>query len=170
MSTCQCRRYKRFGSIPGSGRSSRGGNGNPLQYSCLENSLDRGAWWATVHEVTKSRTRPSDWALGPSLPHAVVCGSSLTIRSALLITYAMHHLSSLCPWRGRVKTHPSASLQFDQVAKTEKLSSPAGFYHGMLGLPSWTINHVFVYSLTPWTRCKAHSGCIGKIFLCVPSS
>ena len=41
------------GSIPGSGRSPGGGNGNPLQYSCLENSMDRGAWWATVHEVIK---------------------------------------------------------------------------------------------------------------------
>ena len=37
------------GSIPGLGRSSGGGNGNPLQYSCLENPIDRGAWWATVH-------------------------------------------------------------------------------------------------------------------------
>ena len=37
-----------LGSIPGSGRSSGEGNGNPLQYSCLENSMDRGAWWATV--------------------------------------------------------------------------------------------------------------------------
>ena len=36
------------GSIPGSGRSSRGGNGNPLKHSCLENPKDRGAWWATV--------------------------------------------------------------------------------------------------------------------------
>ena len=42
------------GLIPGSGRSSGGGNGNPLQYSCLENSMDRGAWLATVHGVTKS--------------------------------------------------------------------------------------------------------------------
>ena len=40
--------------IPRSGRSPGGGNGNPLQYSCLENSMDRGAWWATVHGVTKS--------------------------------------------------------------------------------------------------------------------
>ena len=39
------------GSIPGSGRSPGGGSGNPLQYSCLENSMDRGAWWAIVHEV-----------------------------------------------------------------------------------------------------------------------
>ena len=43
-------------SIPGSGRSPGGGNGYPLQYSCLENPTDRGAWWATVYEVTKSQT------------------------------------------------------------------------------------------------------------------
>ena len=41
-------------SIPGSGRSPGGGYGNPLQYSCLENSMDRGAWWATIHRVSKS--------------------------------------------------------------------------------------------------------------------
>ena len=41
------------GLIPGSGRSPRGGNGNPLQYSCLENTMDRGARWATVHEGHK---------------------------------------------------------------------------------------------------------------------
>ena len=46
-------------SIPGSGRSPGGENGNPLQYSCLENSMDRGAWQATVHEPTKSWTRLS---------------------------------------------------------------------------------------------------------------
>ena len=44
------------GSIPGSSRSPGGGHGNPLQYSCLENPMDRGAWRATVHEVTKSQT------------------------------------------------------------------------------------------------------------------
>ena len=41
------------GSIPGSGQAPRGGHGNPLQYSCLENPMDRGAWWATVHGATK---------------------------------------------------------------------------------------------------------------------
>ena len=45
-----------MGSIPGSGRSPGEGNGYPLQYSCLKNSIERGAWWATVHGVTKSRT------------------------------------------------------------------------------------------------------------------
>ena len=45
-----------LGSIPGLGRSPREGNGNPLQYSCLENPMDREAWQATVHRVTKSQT------------------------------------------------------------------------------------------------------------------
>ena len=45
------------GSIPGSRRSPGGGHGNLLQYSCLENPMDRGAWWATVHGDTKSQTR-----------------------------------------------------------------------------------------------------------------
>ena len=44
------------GLIPGWGRSPGGGNGNPLQYSCLENPMDRGAWWAAVHGVKESDT------------------------------------------------------------------------------------------------------------------
>ena len=40
-------------SIPGSGRSPGGGHGNPLQYSCLENPMDRGVWWATVHRIAE---------------------------------------------------------------------------------------------------------------------
>ena len=48
------------GSVPGSGRSPGGGNGNPLQYSCLENPMDLGAWWATVQRVPKSWTKLND--------------------------------------------------------------------------------------------------------------
>ena len=47
-------------SIPGSGGSPGEGNSSPLQYSCLENPMDRGAWRATVHEVVKSQTQLSD--------------------------------------------------------------------------------------------------------------
>ena len=50
-----------LGLIPGSGRSPGEGNGNPLQYSCLENPMDGGAWWATVHGVAKSWTRLSNF-------------------------------------------------------------------------------------------------------------
>ena len=49
-----------MGLIPGLGRSTGEGNGNPLQYSCLENPMDRGTWWAIVHGVAKSWTRLSD--------------------------------------------------------------------------------------------------------------
>ena len=48
------------GSIPGSGRAPREGNGNPLQYSCLRNLMDRGAWQATVHRVAKSQIQLSE--------------------------------------------------------------------------------------------------------------
>ena len=49
------------GSIPGSGRSPGEEKDNPVQYSCLETPMDGGAWWATVHEVAKSRTQLSDF-------------------------------------------------------------------------------------------------------------
>ena len=54
--TCQAGDTGDMGLIPGLGRFSGGGHGNSLQYSCPENSMDRGAWWAVVHRVAKSRT------------------------------------------------------------------------------------------------------------------
>ena len=53
-SACNARETADTGSIPGSGRSSGGGDGNPVQYSCLGNPMEKGAWWATVHGVAKS--------------------------------------------------------------------------------------------------------------------
>jgi len=49
-----------LGSVPGLGRFPEEGHGNPLQYSCLENSMDRGAWWATVHGIAKGQTCLTD--------------------------------------------------------------------------------------------------------------
>ena len=49
------------------------GNGNPLQYSCLENSMDGGAWWATVHRVTKSWTRLSDFMTSRKIIVQILC-------------------------------------------------------------------------------------------------
>ena len=65
-----------LGSIPVLGRSPEEGNGYPLQYSCLVNSMDRGAWWATVHGVAKSRTRLSDFT---SLHFFTFCHKSAVI-------------------------------------------------------------------------------------------
>ena len=56
-SVCEARDAGNVGLIPGLGRSPAGGHSNPLQYSCLENPMDRRVWWATVHRVTKSRTQ-----------------------------------------------------------------------------------------------------------------
>ena len=47
---------REMGPIPGLGRSPGGGHGNPLQYSCLENSMGKGAWWTIAHRITKGRT------------------------------------------------------------------------------------------------------------------
>ena len=60
-----------MGSIPGLGRSPGEGNGNPLQYSCLENPMDGGAWSAAVHGVAKSRTRLSDFTFTFLVPQMV---------------------------------------------------------------------------------------------------
>ena len=70
------------GPIPGSGY------GNPLQYSCLGNPMDRGAWWATVHEVTKSRTQLAP-PLPPVPPPAVYEGSDFSIFSPTLVVICL---------------------------------------------------------------------------------
>ena len=70
------------GLIPGSGRSSEEGNGNPLQCSCLENSRDRGAWWAVVHGLSKSRTWLNDFPFFSLIQHGWM---ELGCRSWLLV-------------------------------------------------------------------------------------
>ena len=57
------------GSIPGLGRSPGGGQGNPLQYSCLENPMERGAWQATVHRVAQSRARVKHLSMHARAPN-----------------------------------------------------------------------------------------------------
>ena len=66
-SACNASNTADPGSIPESGRYPGGGNGNPLQLSCMENPTDRGAWWATVHGVAKSRTQLGTRSLSLSL-------------------------------------------------------------------------------------------------------
>ena len=59
-STCNTGNERDLGLIPGSGRSPQEGNGNPLQYSCLENPMDRGAWWAAVDLAIEHTPKPGD--------------------------------------------------------------------------------------------------------------
>ena len=63
-------------SIPGLGRSPGGGHGNPLQDSCLKNPMDRGAWWATVHSIAKSRTRVKQLSMPARTPNITLLNSN----------------------------------------------------------------------------------------------
>ena len=74
-------------SIPGSGRSLGGGNGDPLQYSCLGNPIDREAWWATFHGVTKSQTRLGTLAHMSFLSWSQKDGSLLASLSLSLLIF-----------------------------------------------------------------------------------
>ena len=92
----QCRRpQRRMGSVPGSGRSPGVGSGNPLQHSCLGNPMDRGAWWAKVHGVTKSQTRLSGWAhahtKSPLLTHTSMCVSSVRLYSDVATMFKLQN-------------------------------------------------------------------------------
>ena len=74
-----------LGSIPGSGRSPGEGNGNPLQYSCLENPMDGGAWRATVHGVAKSRTWLSDFTFTFHLTYRIFLSTYSQIHKLKLV-------------------------------------------------------------------------------------
>ena len=80
------------GSIPGSGRSPREGHGNPLQGSCLENPMDRGAWWASVHGVTESNATNTFTFM------ALHVALSLSIVSDSLWPQGLKPTRLLCPW------------------------------------------------------------------------
>ena len=89
---------RNVGSIPGSGRSPGVGNGNPHQYSCLENSMDRGAWQTIIHRVAKSWTRLSSWAynrkvVGPGLNKKPKVQTEMWLG---LLTAIMHLFTHLC--------------------------------------------------------------------------
>ena len=112
------------GSIPGSGRSTGEGNGNPLQYYCLENPMNRGAWLATVHGVTKSRTRLSDltFTLGG---FSVLCKSIWASQVALV-----------------VKNSPASAGDMRDMGSTLGSGRSSGGGHGNLLQYSWLENSI----------------------------
>ena len=93
------------GSIPGSERSSEEGNGTPLQYSWLENSMGGEAWWATVHEAAKSQTQLSDWAHTVALFLSLRSSMMFSTVAAVMYCYSLtscegipflHILANIC--------------------------------------------------------------------------
>ena len=78
-----------LGSVSGSGSSNGGGNGDPLQYSCLENSMDRGPWWTTIHGVTKTQTQLKGLSM-PTFPE-------LSCRCKKPPPYKMEDVNCLTP-------------------------------------------------------------------------
>ena len=94
-----------LGLIPESEKSTGERNGYPLQYSCLENSMDRGAWWATFHGVTKSQTWPSDWHFSycssevPCILKGVVQGNSLVLRT---VVQSITRIFPRSPWGWKI--------------------------------------------------------------------
>ena len=87
------------GSIPGSGRSPRGRNGNPLQYSCLENFMDKRAWQATVHRVAKSWTPLK--RLSTQAAHRYTSSKSIHKSMGVIYTKFSTELASVEKWRER---------------------------------------------------------------------
>ena len=105
--------------IPGLGRSPGGGHGNLLQYSCLENPMDRGAWWPTIHRVTKSQTQLkwlSTRSTGIKSPFASASlrGTKLTLLCKLFIVVMMEVIMSPFYRRG---DWSSAYLAQSHIAK-----------------------------------------------------
>ena len=84
------------GSIPGLGRSPGEGQGNPLQYSCLDNPMDRGAWWATVYKVSKSWTRRKQFSRKTSMTRQVKITQATQISACLGSNFKHGRAVSLC--------------------------------------------------------------------------
>ena len=110
-STCNAGDAGDMGSIPGLGRSPGGGHGTPLQYSCLETPMDRGAWCTMVHRVPKSRTRLK--LLGT---HTCVRGAgSGSIDGVMVVVVLSSHVTSSDQWvvsEGCMSFHMSTELNF----------------------------------------------------------
>ena len=106
-----------IGSIPGWGRSPGGGHGNPFQYPCLKNPMDRGAWQAKVHRVTKSQTRlkwrSKHWALTGWNQELSQQGDFICFRFSNPASFANFHIFAHCPsFQTHTRTHTHTHESF----------------------------------------------------------
>ena len=141
-----------LGSIPGSGRSPGEGNGNPLQYSCLENPMDGGAWWATVHLVAKSWTRRLD--LNPGLSDLKVCARTCHPNSHFRSLGLSFFLCKIETVDETISEVPSCSI-WKQLSCNDRLTVP------ILGCPVSTT--ISVPAQAPPSRCRRGLwSCLGE--------
>ena len=109
-STCQCRRCKSCGFNPRVGKIHGGGHGNPFQYSCLGNPMDRGAWRATFHKVPKSWTRLKQLSMHTCIADLQYCVSRVqqvhdsfhlwfSVGLVFVEIYRLHIRTWSCHWR-----------------------------------------------------------------------
>ena len=100
--TCQCRRRRRRRRRrfdPWARKMTRGGNGYPFQYSCLKNSMDKGAWWAIVRGVAKSQTQLSDWMCTRTHTHTQTHTHTHTHTISFLRIHPMSNKSGEGSWQ-----------------------------------------------------------------------
>ena len=143
-------------SFPGSGRSPGGGHGNPLQYSCLENPTDRGAWWAAVHRVTKSWTQLKWLSLHTQtdLKHLLMKITSLDT----LMAYMTCDETCLTGWDSALTWVSNSLWWYLEVIINFLFSLSFLFYkHWLFLLFIWRIKPLTRHSPHPLRANKAHS-------------
>ena len=118
-----------MGSVSGLGRSPRGGNGNPLQYSCLGNPTDRGDWWATVHEVTAAAAAAKSLQSCPTLCDPI--DGSLPGSTHGQYRNQIDYILCSQRWRSSIqsaKTRPGADCGSDHELLMEKTTRPFKYH------------------------------------------
>ena len=116
-------------SILNSGRTPGGENGNPLQYSCLKISMDRGTWWATVHSIAKNWTEPSTPSEWESLSHVWLFATRWTVASQapLSMKFSRQEYWSGFPWASPWDlTNPRVKLRSPALQVDSLLCDPPG--------------------------------------------
>ena len=132
-------------SIPGLGRSPGEGNGNPLQYSCLENPMDGGAWWVTVHGVAKSRRWLSDFTFKQ------YCLNNMR---SLLWTLVYIHIVLILKFHksGRVKNLPEMQEMWVwSLGQEDSLEKEMATHSSLAGYSLWSHKEL---DMTSWVNSK----------------
>ena len=120
---CQCRRRRDVGLIIGLGRSPGAGNGNPLQYSCLGNPMDRGAWQAAVHGVTKGQIQRSNYH---SLTYIVAKKPSIlqNLCSSSDVSPSPHPVQQALCFPFLIQSFPERSMTFTSIPMQQSSPEP----------------------------------------------